>query len=157
MSTPLEKDCSSMSDPVLCWLWYSISPNFSKQKWFTEQKNYTTLLRRPIIKGWSLGHSSTKWFHIDKNPPKISSHDVISRIFPSKFQQIPIISVSGLCILLLHIQYLPNYQSIPQFFSIKFSAGFFNLTQLCNSLYWVLQALKTWCLWSMRSNYRLLH
>ena len=56
---------------------------------------------------------------------------MISRIFPSKFQQIPIISVSGLCILHLHIQYLPNYQSIPHFFSITFLAGFYNLAQLC--------------------------
>ena len=30
-----------------------------------------------------------------ENPPKISSLDVISRIFPSKFQQIYLISVSG--------------------------------------------------------------
>ena len=46
---------------------------------------------------------------------------MISRIF----QQIPIISVSGLCILHLHSQYLPNYQSIPHFFSITYIFGGF--------------------------------
>ena len=35
------------------------------------------------------------------NPPKIRSFDVISRVFPSKFQQIHIISVSGHCMRLV--------------------------------------------------------
>ena len=55
---------------------------------------------------------------------------MISRIFSSKLQQIPIISVSGLCILHLHIQYLPNCckhkynQSIPQSFFNYIFGGF---------------------------------
>ena len=35
------------------------------------------------------------------NPPKIRSFDVISRVFPNKFQQIHIISVSGHCMRLV--------------------------------------------------------
>jgi len=35
------------------------------------------------------------------NPPKIRSFDVISRVFPSKFQQIHIITVSGHCMRLV--------------------------------------------------------
>ena len=41
--------------------------------------------------------SSAQRFQMTKNPPKISSPDVISRIFLVGFQQICIISVSGGC------------------------------------------------------------
>ena len=40
---------------------------------------------------------STQWFQTAKTCPKIYSLKVISRIFPSKFQKIDLISVSGHC------------------------------------------------------------
>ena len=42
-----------------------------------------------------------QWFQMAKNPPKIRSLDAISRIFPGKFQQNPMISVSGHCMHLI--------------------------------------------------------
>ena len=38
---------------------------------------------------------TTQWFQMAKNPPRIISLDVISRVFPSKFRQIHITSVSA--------------------------------------------------------------
>jgi len=59
-------------------------------------------LRRRMKKGGTVvpfGPSTVVPF--GPNPPKIRSFDVISRVFPSKFQQIHIISVSGHCMCLV--------------------------------------------------------
>ena len=42
--------------------------------------------------------STTQWFQVAKNPPKIISLVEISRIFPWKFQNIHTISIYGHCI-----------------------------------------------------------
>ena len=42
-----------------------------------------------------------QWFQIAKIPPKIRKIDQISRIFPNKFQQIHLISISGHCMHLI--------------------------------------------------------
>ena len=75
-----------------------------------------------------------QWFQMSKIRQNISSPKVTSLVFPWKFRQIHITSVSG-C---LHIQNLSNRcrhkydSSISRTFWISFLAGFCNMTQLCD-------------------------
>ena len=75
-----------------------------------------------------------QWFKMSKIRQNISSPKVTSLVFPWKFRQIHITSVSG-C---LHIQNLSNRcrhkydSSISRTFWISFLAGFCNMTQLCD-------------------------
>ena len=72
-----------------------------------------------------------QWFQIAKTRHKISFIDVISRVFPSEFQQIYIYFRSGGFRLPLKICQIVTGLSISRFFFILFLAGFWSLAQLC--------------------------
>ena len=80
-----------------------------------------TSLRLPHQDPHPLANSAQR-FQMTKNPPKLSLPDVISRIFPHRFQQICIISVSGDCMHCIFetCQVCPSISMISQFHKFSY-------------------------------------
>ena len=75
-------------------------------------------------------HGAAQWLQMTKNPPKISSNNVVSRVFPCKFQHFQIASVSShsVCFIFKTCQIIADTSMIRQFhefFNLNFG-GFFD-------------------------------
>ena len=77
--------------------------------------------------------TNSQWFQMAKTSHKISSFDMVSQVFPNKFQQIyNYFRFWGMSQNLSN-RYSPKYDpSISRIFKILFLADFCNLEPLCN-------------------------
>ena len=97
---------------------------------------------------------SAQWFQMSKIRQNISSPKVISRVFPWKFLQIHITSVSGCLRFTFKIcQTVAGTSMISQFhefFESRFWRVFYNMNQLhyCPNLTWFFFVKTKWMNWS---------
>ena len=90
------RNCVRKMNVRISWLLNEPTLRYVTQSLAT-QLSFDPFSRLAVQRWPSVTASCVQGFQMVKNPPKISSLDVISRNFPGKFQQIHSLSVSGHC------------------------------------------------------------